>query len=115
MSKSRNRHLSGKSLKFISFSEPVLVVFVMIFAAIGSYNFLRSYALSETDGYPVPARVSSEEAAWLSGMLETTAILAAAGPITVFIAWWVWRRSELMLSLKLILTFLPLAVIMALV
>lgn len=115
MPKSRSKHLSEKKLKFISFSEPLLVVFTMIFAAIGSYNFLRSYALPETSEYPAAARVSSEEAAWLSGMIETTAMLAAAGPITVFIAWWLWRRSELMLSIKLILTFLPLAVMMAIV
>jgi hypothetical protein len=111
--KTKNKKPSSKPLNFTPFSEGGLVVFAMVFAAIGTYSWLHSFALTPSDGYFVPASDVSHETAWFSSVFGAMVILTVAAPVTVFLLWFLWRRSELVLWLKLVLTVAPVLIIMA--
>lgn len=85
----------------------------MAFAAIGSYTYLRGFAAPEDAGFLVQTAVSSEERAWFSSIGSAALIILAAGPVAVFLLWWIWRRWEMFFLVKLLLTVAPVLIIMA--
>lgn len=86
----------------------------MVFAAIGSYAYVRTFAATDVAGVSVqPAALSAEETAWFSSVGYAAFAVMAAGPIAAFVLWWVWRKSDYVLWMKLFLTFSPILAFMA--
>lgn len=113
MPKTPQKKISNKPRRNIRFNETWLVVFAIIFATIGSYGWLRSFAAPEDVGLLVQSNVSAEEKAWFSSITGASAIILASGPIAALAAWWIWRRSAFELWAKLILTAIPVLIVMA--
>ena len=91
------------------YSEAWLVIFIVIFATIGSYGWMRSFATTEDTGILVrSSHISPSENALLTGATEASLIILVSGPIAALLFWWVWRRSEFNFWAKLLLTVIPL-------
>ncbi len=112
MPKTKKPTQSQTAIKSSRFSETNLVVFFMIFATLGSYLWLKSFAATDDASYLAQSHVTPEESAWFSSITGASAIILASGPIAIFILWWIWRRSAFGTWMKLVLTVLPIVVVM---
>lgn len=113
MPKTQRKTQSDKFFRSIRFSEPGLVVFAVIFATIGSYTWLRSFAAPEDVGLFIQSNVSAEEKALFSSLTGASLIILATGPVAALIFWWLWRRSAMELWAKLLLSVVPVLIVMA--
>lgn len=113
MPKQQNKKLSVKLPKNRHFSEVWLILFAMVFGAIGSYGWLRTFAAPEDIGYLVQTNVSAQEQALFSSLSGASIFILAAGPVAALLFWWIWRRSSMELWAKLLLTIIPLLIVMA--
>lgn|SRR3989344_4242506 len=97
----------------VRYSEAALVIFLTVFATIGSYTWLQSFAAPEDIGLVTQSYVSAEEKAWFSNISSASMIILISGPVAAIIAWWIWRRSAFALWAKLLLTIFPVMIVMA--
>ncbi|HEY5549841.1 MAG TPA: hypothetical protein VIK37_01390 [Candidatus Saccharimonadales bacterium] len=110
---SKTPKVIGRHQWNLRFSETWLVVFLVIFASIGSYSWMRSFAAPEDTGLFVQSNVSAEEKAWFSSITGASAVILVSGPIAALLVWWIWRRSAFELWAKLLLTVIPVMAVMA--
>ncbi|HEX5395324.1 MAG TPA: hypothetical protein VFW52_03185 [Candidatus Saccharimonadales bacterium] len=114
MAKPSNKK-SGSLFSFNKrFSETALVVFAVVFGAIGSYTWLQTFAAPEDSGVIVRSYTSPSEQAWFSSLSGASIIILAAGPIAMLFLWWIWRRSAFEFWAKLLFTAAPFLAVMAL-
>jgi glucan phosphoethanolaminetransferase (alkaline phosphatase superfamily) len=109
----KQKKISTRLHKNKRFSEAWLIIFVIIFGAIGSYGWLRTFAAPEDIGYLVQTNISAEEKALFSSITGASIFILAAGPVAALLFWWIWRRSTMELWAKLLLTVVPLLIVMA--
>jgi hypothetical protein len=106
------KKISTRLNKNQRFSEAWLVVFAVVFGAIGSYGWLQTFAASE-HSYLAQSDLSAEEKALFSSLTGASIFILAAGPVAALLFWWIWRRSSFELWAKLLLTIAPLLIVMA--
>lgn len=110
----KNKRIATRLHKKQRFSEIWLVVFAMVFGAIGSYGWLKTFAApDEAGGYLVQTNLTAEEKALFSSISGASIFILAAGPLAALLFWWIWRRSSFELWAKLLLTVVPLLIVMA--
>jgi hypothetical protein len=113
MPKAQTKKVPNKPKRNLRFNETWLVLFAVIFALIGSYGWLRSFAAPEDAGFFVQSNISAEEKAWFSSITGASIVILASGPVAILILWWIWRRSAFDLWARLLLTVFPLLIIVA--
>ncbi|MBI2007777.1 hypothetical protein HYS85_00865 [Candidatus Saccharibacteria bacterium] len=113
MPKAQRKTLYNKFTKSVRYSEAWLVIFIVIFATIGSYGWMRSFAAPEDSSFLIQSNVSAEEQALFSSLTGASVIILASGPIAALLFWWIWRRSAFEVWAKLVLTVIPVLMVMA--